>query len=72
MAECVRLNLVDIDLGWNSHGEPTKVDSVREESVVCYLTNVSLSLSLFPSLPLSLPPLPWDWGLRAVYGRSWR
>lgn len=66
MAECVRLSFVDIDLGWISHGETTKVDGVgdrvKSQSV---LSNAPLSFSL-------PPPLPWDQGLRAVYGRSWR
>lgn len=66
--ECVRLSLGDIDLGWSSHGKPTKVDGVWDHmrSQLCVIQHTSLFLSL------ALPPLPWDRGLRAVYGRSWR
>lgn len=54
MAECVRLSLVDIDFGWSSHRETTKVDwfwRSHEESVVCNPAHLSLcfSLSLSPS-----------------------
>ena len=71
MAECVRLGLVDTDFGWSSHRETTKVDwfwRSHEESVVCNPAHLSLCFLL----SLSLPPLPWVRGQRAVYGRSWR
>lgn len=59
MAVHVRLSLVAIDPDWWSHGELTKVEGVWECSS-------QLSFSLFLSI------LAWDFGLKAVYRRSWR
>ncbi len=53
MAECVRLSLRDIDLGWSSHGRQTKVDGVwdRMRSQLCVIQHTSVFLSVSLSLP---------------------
>lgn len=48
MAGCVRLSLIDTDLGWSSRGEPTKVDGVWDR----VLSSAPLSFSLSPSAAL--------------------